>query len=258
MSINVNAEQGKQEVVKGFKMHTGIAPFKVVAINPTKEQLNALGINAQKEPEYLNEDKVRLDIWLESVDLIGNKKNFRKFPIFLENKLRVNQAETKAEWINSFGIACWTKDGEDLNVPPSLDWFKQTGAKRAYVGESQLVNTFLRVWVNAAENDEVSIENWENIFRGNVTELKDLVKIFKDNVIRVMMTVRGDDKGNFYEDVYPYFFARWNITSVTGWAKHFKNSPPKANLSWSYDIQEFKPKMVKPDEDVAAENNLWT
>jgi len=257
MSVKVSAEQGQQEVVKGIKQYTGIAPFKVIAINPNQVELIAIGINAQKEPEYLNEDKVRIDIWLQSVEEIGGRHLFRKFSTFLEPNARMNNAKTKSEWINAFGTTCWTKDGDDPDVAPSLNWFKQNGARKAYVGEGQLIS-FLRTWVNASAEDEVSLDTWDNILRGNVAELRDLVRIYKDNVIRAMMTVRSDDKGNFYDDVYAYYFSRWNITSVTGWAKHFKTNTVKPNVHYSYDIQEFKPKPVQADPEPTAEESAWT
>ena len=69
------------------KLKVGVVAFKIVALNPTLEELSKLGIDLQNEPQYLstgdnNEQKIRLDFWLQS-DLLENltKVSFLKLSL---------------------------------------------------------------------------------------------------------------------------------------------------------------------------------
>jgi hypothetical protein len=245
--MSVKGNQGKVEVVRGISLYTGIAPFKVMCVNPTKDQLAALGVNINKEPSpYLLENgQVRIDFWLTSV--FDAKPFYTKLSFFVEKKQRTNKDNTKNEWINSFGQNCWSA----INEPPQYEWFKKQGMRQAYVGESRLMD-FIRAWVNAGEADEVCFDTWNDIFLGNMAELASTIKTFKDNVVRAMLYVREAEDGKCYQDVYGYKFSRWNITGDASWKAHFTKDENKPRGIWSYKVQEYKPTDPTPDAPEVA------
>jgi len=261
----VKGNVGQEVVVKSTKFYTGIAPFKVIAINPNKEELVKIGINAQKEPEYLNQDKIRVDFWMESqfssaeLQKHGMTEQIKsKFSVFLGSDYSTNAAQTKYEWINSFGTTAWSKEGDVDDIMPQLNWFKPFGARKAYAGEGQLIN-FIINWINSdTRKDEVFLEDWDNIFRGNISEVREIFNIYKDNILRCMMDVRFGTEGRLFHEIYPYQFARWNQTTFTSWHKHFKNMEERGklgNISYSYEIKEFIPTVPQPDAESSPETS---
>lgn len=252
----VKGNQGAVEVIRGIKLYTGVLPVKVLCVNPTKEQLLQYGINVTKEPVYVQEGKAtRLDFWLRGTH--NDEPVTTKLAIFIEDTVRRNTDKTKCEWVNSFGQSCWSAEGE----PPAFVWFKKEGMRKSFVGEAQLLD-FLRTWVNASDGDEVSIEDWDKLLTGNTTELLEVYRLFKENVLRVMLYVR-ENEGKFYQDVYGYKFVRWNITKHTTWASAFNDVRNQPKGTWSYEFKEFagpaepKPDSDAPDKPTAAANPAW-
>jgi hypothetical protein len=267
----VKGNVGQEVILKSAKLYTGVAPFKVIAVNPDQAQLVAMGINAQKEPDYLNGEKVRIDFWLESqfspkeMEAINLTEQIKsKFSVFMGSDFSTNAAKTKYEWINSFGNTAWSKDGDSEDTVPQMTWFKTTGARKAYTGEGQLLN-FIVNWVNSdTRTDEVFLEDWKNIFRGNITEIRELFNIYKDNIIRCMMDIRFGNEGKMFHEIYPYHFARWNQTAFTSWHKHFKGMEERGkvgNIAYSYEVKEYVPTAPTPDaeptDNAAAASSDW-
>jgi hypothetical protein len=242
----INGHEGNEQVVSQNKLLIGIDKFKVIAINPNMEQLVSIGINAQKEPEYLGVDKnsspfTRIDIWLQ-----GEKQTRPiKFTTFARNENESFKEGTKTKYINNFGSTATC----GVDEQPNYDWFKMVGVRKAYIGEEQLIK-FLRAWVNSAATEEVFLETWPDIFRGNVKELRDVLANpkFADNKVRAMMWVRESADGKYFQEVAPIHFTPAYVTAVTGWTKSLKNYTPKG-VTYSYDIKEFQPNVPTPDEE---------
>ncbi len=101
MSLNGNSSD--KPVFQEIKLYTGLANMKVVAINPTKAEMEAMGMKPQNDPIYLTQDqegvkKLRLDFYLNHKTM-----NIRtKVSFFLEDKYRTDKDGKKAEWINNF------------------------------------------------------------------------------------------------------------------------------------------------------------
>ena len=64
--------KGRESVSEGsIKRYIGVAPFTVIAVNPTKKEMEEIyGTTLEKEPEYISEKDgvktVRLDFILKS------------------------------------------------------------------------------------------------------------------------------------------------------------------------------------------------
>ena len=81
----MSLEVKKQAEVKEVKRFTGVIPFQVIAINPSKAQLEALEVNVKEEPTYKGNkegvDTLRVDFWLRNskmcyTDLDGTVVNY--------------------------------------------------------------------------------------------------------------------------------------------------------------------------------------
>ena len=161
------------------KVYIGLAKMDVVAINPTLEELRALGVNAQNDPNYLGttddgKAQLRLDIWLkhENPDILVPIK------FFIQDKLSTSQAGLK-EYMNKFGYSSYGDSIEDIKskVP---DWFDTDTLRQAYVGESRLIS-FIRNWICVPRNGEATIDDWNKLFQGDVSELRSYVGTTPDN-----------------------------------------------------------------------------
>ena len=95
---------------------TGVTPLKILAINPTKKELEAIyGREMEKEPEYLSADennikKMRIDFICQihkndrlKVDL----DSIERVSFFIEDKPRIGQESGKYQVINIYGETTW-------------------------------------------------------------------------------------------------------------------------------------------------------
>jgi len=264
----IHGNEGKVEVQKNFKTIYGIAPFKVVAINPSLEQLVSLGINAQKEPEYVKDDKTRIEIWVQSqlpltkvegvdksLEELGLEKQLvQKMAVFISDKNKGKADGSTTTWINAFGSICSTPSGDT----PSASWWKSQGQHVAREGEIELIK-FIRAWVNAGAGDEVSIDNWDALLKGNVKELRDILTSFKDNIVRSMISVTVKD-GKTYAAIDQQHHEPWNIVGLTNWAKSFNGNPPRAGKFISFSLKEFVATEPTPTADApeaSAASSDW-
>lgn len=251
--MGFNPNSSEKQVVQEGKLYTGLANMKVVAINPNKMQLEALGYKPQAEPVYASvEDgvkKLRLDLYLAH-----KEHSMRtKLAFFLENRTRTNQEGTKAEWINNFGRTAW---GTPTEAPTGLKWFDASTARAAKVGEADLHN-FLINWLNINPNDEAKLDKFEALFANDYSELRNLLAGATENEVRVLLTVR-DGK---YQSVYGRYFDRATNKRTNYWEAHIKSQTesgyaPKEDFQNSFVFQEWKEPTVMTDKsDVTKEDD---
>lgn len=253
----VQGNQGEVIVTKGIKTIYGIAPFKVLLVNPTMDELISLGVKATKEPEYATEDKMRIDFWCKTVlpehpikgstdksleELGIEDQMVHKFTSFISNKTKGKADGSTETWINNFGSVCSVLPGQQ----PSATWWKTTGQRKAKEGEIELIK-FIRAWVNAGPNDEVFFDDWDALVRGNVKELREIIATFKDNIVRLMIEVKVTGDGKTYSSIGNKHFEPWNVVGLTYWAKQYKVTPK--NVYHSFQLAEFVPPVVTPTED---------
>jgi hypothetical protein len=212
MSGVIKINNSNEKILKDFSTFKGTGKVKVLAINPTLAELQALGMNFNAEPEYVGttdsgEAKVRIDF------IIGNEKLKTKMSFFLEDRVRKNNSGDKSEFINNFGQSSWGTSVEEVTSRVGKNgntWFKEEGAREAIVGEVALVQ-FLKDWLNTGVDDPVYIQRIADLFKGNVAELKYYVKAAPNNEVYVLFTVREND-GKFYQNVYNGSFVRASFT----------------------------------------------
>ena len=164
----------------GVKLYSGLGNFKVIAVNPTMAELHDLGIMVKQDPNYFVDlngtEYFKLTFWIKNADLTT------RFDILMNGSERVSQTG-KNQWINSIGQSTWS-DGE-----PEYDWFKKEGLRKALTGEETLIN-FVKQWANVANGDEAYFDSIAKIVKGDVTEVKALVKLLENNEVRLLIGVK--------------------------------------------------------------------
>lgn len=251
-----NANDSNTAVVKEGKLYTGLRNMKVIAINPNKAEMEALGYSPQNEPSYTSEGepfvpggiekskKLRLDFFLQGEGDTEGSTVRTKIAFFLENKPRINKAGTKAEWINDTGRTAW---GTTDTAPDTLKWFEAATARPCYMGEGD-VHLFLVNWLNIQPGDEAKLDNFVALFDGNYSELRSILGANANNEIKVLLTVR-DGK---YQSVYNRYFDRASNKRTSYWESHIKRQseegyPPKEDFSNSFNFQEWTEPSVMSD-----------
>ena len=149
----IKSNASTEEVVGGIKTFSGLTNVKVMAVNPTMDELHALDINVKQEPnykvEFSGEEYNKIVFWVAN-----NDGNF-KLEILMQNKPRVSQTG-KHQWMNAIGQSTWSEDS------PTYEWWKKEGERKAYTGEETLIN-FVKAWSNVASGDEVTFDTMSAI-----------------------------------------------------------------------------------------------
>jgi hypothetical protein len=209
------AVKGKQKVSTEFvkELFVGFTAVKVVAVNPSREEVNALvgrENSSDDEPiKYLGNDqegndRLRLAFWLQ--DLKSEKLFVHSFNI--TNKERKNKDGDKVQLVNSTCTTTWVpylKKGDVVTdkIDESViqDWFlnfmdkdkNKLGVKKyrkALAGEEELV-TLLRVWLGRMKFSDPEAE-----------VMLDTKKLFKENFKELREIISLDEKGEFTAEGY--------------------------------------------------------
>lgn len=246
----IKSNQSTDEVVGGgIKLYSGLSNFNVIAVNPTLDELHDLGIMLKSEPNYYvefsGEEYFKLTFWIKNEDLTT------RFEILMNNKPRISQSG-KHQWLNNAGQSTWSNDA------PTYDWWKTEGTRHAFTGEETLVN-FVKAWANVANGDDVYFESIDKIVRGDVAEVKALVKVLASNQVRLLIGVK-DGK---YQSVYTKVFGRIKPQRDDVFVKNLNddygafNAEFDTTLAWG----PFSPQLalVTPDaeDDSPAESDDW-
>lgn len=220
MTVKINNSDESQ--TGGSIKYTGLTTLKPLIVNPTKEQMEKMGMKSEKEPEYIKVEekdgkksyKTRLTFFLTKK--IGEGEGAHNLivshSVFLEPKPNYNKKGDKVEVIDKFGKSSYISvdDYKSKNIP--YDWLDKASIKVAYVGQAQLIN-FMRAIAGSSKEDETVIEDFcaggsvKSLFDPSgkgLSELKkDIFAISKtDNVVKLLLGVRVTDDGKIYQEVF--------------------------------------------------------
>lgn len=214
-----------KETQGGAKLMTGLVPMMVVAVNPSKKELEQIyGRDLEKEPEYISADeagvrKLRVDFIMKTVinDKLGcNEEIITKVPFFLEDKPAYTSDGSKVYMLNLYGEnACIpVEDAKKNTLPDNMQWYNTTKMRPAYRGEIELVG-FLKQYLgipNRAFKDkvipdvskaEIQLEKIKNYFNGDIKEFVSVVNLRKPtNIILLAGGVRTTDDNKQYQAWY--------------------------------------------------------
>jgi hypothetical protein len=189
---------------------TGFFEGRVIAINPSKEELEKLlGTEVEKEVEYTSVDsdgkiKATVVFWLKNVKN-GKLKSLR---FYLKDEERTNSVREgedkvrKKQYINTVGMTAWADS--DTNLP---SWFLGRPYRVANRGEEEFYN-FVINWLNKLDLRDPESElyfDWGRLMRGDVRELKSQIKGDYDDTIVCLQTIKTVDKDGYpvdYEQIY--------------------------------------------------------
>jgi len=237
----------------GIPLYSGIAPVRVVAVNPNLGELASIGVNMRSEPQYevsMGDKTGKLVFWIHNDEF-----NFTtRFDILVGNQHRKESATGKFQITNKYGQVTWA-----TNPNTAPDWFKKEDVRRTYPGEETLIN-FIKAWANIPNDGECSFDTIDKIVNGEVDEIKTLITSLKDNKLRVMLGVK-DDK---YQAVYTRHFGRLKPQRDQLFVKSLNDEYGTFNADYNSDLklQPYSPELVAPTEtaETPAEtaDDLWS
>lgn len=237
---------GKESVEGSFKMYKGMAAFNIVAVNPTKAELEALtGRELENEPEYVGKtdegkEQVRVVFYGKTApDAKLNNGIELLIPIsfMLTKDYRVGQTSGKYQIIDKFGRTAWAtkEEVQSKAIPQYTSGPANISAdyRLAWQGEEFLTD-FLIQWLNipgpAVYKDKVWVmkENTDDsevsldmaaLFKGDVKELKELVTLATAYTVKGAVGIRTVDNENGTRQYQAIFTRKFAKNAVTDYSK---------------------------------------
>lgn len=223
-----------------IKRYIGIAPVSVLAVNPTKAELEAIyGRTLEKDIEYITEvekdgvktKQVRIDFIIATDPIKSGIDLKTKMSFFVRGDFNYNKDASKVQVIDKFGRTAWVtveqaKNHEIpvySNGPANLD----PDYRPCLRGEEDLTNfikTYLNVaspvtWVDgkfvpkaSTEGCEARLDKIAEYVKGNFSELKGLIKLQPNNKVKVLFGVKTNDDNKQYQTVYTQMVLKPNVS----------------------------------------------
>ena len=156
-----------------IKRYVGIAPVQIVAINPTKKELETIyNTTIEKEPEYLggverdgkNIPYVRIDFIVRTnPDKSNGIEMTTKTSFFIRKMFMTNKDNTKVKVVDKYGRTAWVTQDEFKNKlvpqyangPARID----NNYRALYAGEEELL-AFIKNYLGINDVDEYVDGNW--------------------------------------------------------------------------------------------------
>lgn len=262
------------------KIYTGIGTAHILAVNPTREELNKIyNNNSNTEPiKYTNTREVdgktintvrisfilkldpKLNMGIDSIIPI----NFN-----LEKRFRVNRDGSKVQVIDEYGRTTWVTK-EQLNkheVPIFSNGPARISSNYRPVlrGEENLVK-FMKAFLNIPDIDVynpgtgkfeeskdksscvIMFDRINDYFNGDIKEIVEGVHLQPDNMVKVLFGVRHTDDNKDYQDFFNGCFMRGRQNST----KMLKRELENAKNGGLYPNTEFEVDMIIPYEGPVA------
>ena len=225
----------------GFEIITGVIDVNILTVNPTLEELIAMGVNLKKEPEYISANpetgakKIRLDFWIKPTAK-ELTKYVTKISFFLEDADRVAQSG-KFQYINS---ECKASYADNIETLP--EWINRVGIRQAKIGEAELME-FLK---NFAGVKDLEFDNFSALFNNNMTEIRGLISMKKSNSVQILFTEKDG-----FQSTYNKYSMRGGNTRMDFWIKHLDKVTNKPNHQNSLKpkVWENQPPETPSDSD---------
>ena len=233
---------GKQSEEGTFKLYKGIAAVNVLAVNPTKAELEKItGRTLDKEPVYREKDDegndtMRITFYTRTnpdAKVNGGIDLILPITFNLTKARRVGQQSGKIQIIDKYGRTAWASPSEieAKAVPQYSKGPANISAdyRPAVIGEEYLIN-FLIKWLNIPgpanykegqwimkdnpEDSEVSV-NLAKIFAGDVSELIEVVSMAREYLVKVAVGIKTNEDGKQFHAVFTRDFAKNAVTDYS-------------------------------------------
>ena len=225
-----------QDVSEGpvRKFYTGVENFKVVGVNPTKAELEAIyGREINFDPEYIGTTKVedgdgerevpqmRLDFYLSN----GDDSITTKAQFYIANTHHKSQTG-KFKVINDFGRTTWLTQEAIQNkiMPDNMTWYNASGVKVAKRGEEELISFLVNLLNLPYKIEEladvseafakISKEEWAKIFTGDVSLFRNIIG-GTNNKTGVLLGVKTKTDGGLVQTIFNRNTLRQYVLSST-------------------------------------------
>ena len=231
-----NASKEAQE----FKRYIGVCPVFVKAVNPNKAEHEKLfNTTLEEAPVYVQDKEdnngnsyknVRISLVLQpDVEKIGFDMPLVTMPLFITNQKQHGANSGKYQVVDKYGRFAWATEEEiSAKEIPAYSNGKKADISNdyriAYVGEEDLTN-FIRVFlcipsITKWDNNEkcmvpntdvkpeececrLDVESIEKFFKGDFSEIKEILGFQPNNKIKVCLGVRTDmNSGKLFQSVY--------------------------------------------------------
>lgn len=231
-----NASKEAQE----FKRYVGVCPVFVKAVNPNKAEHEKLfNTTLEEAPNYVQDKEdangnsyknVRISVVLmPDVDKIGFDMPLVTMPLFVTNQKQFGANSGKYQVVDKYGRFAWATEAEITakEIPTYSNGKKadiSNDYRIAYVGEEDLTN-FIKCFlcipsITKWNNDDrcmvpnpdvkpedcecrLETESFDKLFKGDFSEIKEILGLQPNNKIKVCLGVRTDaNSGRLFQSVY--------------------------------------------------------
>lgn len=231
-------KQSSEEAI--FKRYIGVCPVFVKAVNPNKAEHEKLfNTTLEEAPVYVQDKEdnngnsyknVRISLVLQpDVEKIGFEMPLVTMPLFITNQKQHGANSSKYQVVDKYGRFAWATEEEiSAKEIPTYSNGKKADISNdyriAYVGEEDLTN-FIRVFlcipsITKWDNNEkcmvpntdvkpeececrLDVESIEKFFKGDFSEIKEILGFQPNNKIKVCLGVRTDmNSGKLFQSVY--------------------------------------------------------
>ena len=291
-----NASKEAQE----FKRFIGVCPVFVKAVNPNKAEHEKLfNTTLEEAPVYVQDKEdndgnsyknVRISVVLQpDTEKIGFDMPLVTMPLFITNQKQYGANSGKYQIVDKYGRFAWATEAEisAKEIPTNSNGKKadiSNDYRIAYVGEEDLTN-FIRVFlcipsITKWDNNEkcmvpntdvkpeececrLDIETFEKFFKGDFSEIKDILGFQPTNKVKVCLGVRTDANGRLFQSVYTKKFISNAATSYSSLDKALQADIAYATthnkaLSTEYSAKAVHEYSVTPTTFTASESSEVT
>lgn len=210
-----------------FKKYVGVGSSFVVAVNPTKKELEDIyGHEIANDPEYVvntdNGKEARITFIVKTdPDTCNGVEMINRMMFTLRNAPAYNKDQTLVQVIDKFGNVTWanaedakaskpilTKNGNPAKIAPDY--------RIACVGEADLIG-FLKpylcvgdafnyvnsTWVLKEDTKDFvfCLEHIKDYFKGDFSEIKEAIALQPNNKVKLLYGVRTTDEGKQYQAI---------------------------------------------------------
>ena len=291
-----NASKEAQE----FKRFIGVCPVFVKAVNPNKAEHEKLfNTTLEEAPVYVQDKEdsdgnsyknVRISVVLQpDTEKIGFDMPLVTMPLFITNQKQHGANSGKYQVVDKYGRFAWATEAEiSAKEIPTYSNGKKADISNdyriAYVGEEDLTN-FIRVFlcipsITKWDNNEkcmvpntedkpeececrLDVETFEKLFKGDFSEIKEILGFQPTNKIKVCLGVRTDANGKLFQSVYTKKFISNATTNYSSLDKALQADIAYATthnkaLSTEYSAKAVHEYSVTPTTFTASESSEVT
>lgn len=250
----------------GFKRYVGVASSFVIAVNPTKKELeNIYDREIANDPEYIvdtdNGKEARITFIVKTDPKTNNGIEMVNRAMFtLRNAPAYSNDKTKVQVIDKYGNVTWAntedaKAGKKLYSANGKELKIDSSYRMACVGEADLIG-FLKAylcvgdafnyvndsWVKKDNADDFlfSLEHIKDYFKGDFSEIKDAIALQPNNKVKLLYGVRTTDEGKQYQTIATRFGMVLHNNAGSKALERLERDLNYAKDNGSYATTEFK------------------